>query len=54
MWLLKETEGESDLESKKLLVDTSIYTKDNVPFFKKTNLKVFSLCVYMDYLLKDV
>lgn len=49
----KGDRGESDLESKKVLVDTSIYTKDNVPLKKKT-LKLFSLCVYMDYLLKEV
>ena len=31
----KGDRGESDLEGKKVLVDTSIYTKDNVPFKKK-------------------
>ena len=41
----KGDRGESDLENKKVLVDTSIYTKDNVPF--KKNFKIIQfVCLH--------
>lgn len=41
----KGDRGESDLENKKVLVDTSIYTTDNVPF--KKNFKIIQfVCLH--------
>lgn len=51
--MLKETEGESDLESKKNEIYVCIYSY-NVPFFKKKIIeKLLSLCVCTDCLLRS-